>query len=392
MSSSALRSASSLKVRAFSAQLNKGLRQAPARFVQEMIVGIHLAQSLHLTDIARSLGEDVNVHATHKRLSRNLGKKELIDFMSTALLNHAASKVTQDMIMVVHLSFDDSYSLCDISAIDPVSPDRYIPLLSRLWSRHAPDYQNDATEILTAVNQVNSATRGRGVFYCHQATLYPDLFWVLANAPNLRTVQFVDDRERVFIVDGQPRTVSELLASVELPYGKLMFKMVDAAHAEWMDHAKWIGAGSSVNNNVDDKIEMSMFVHFGVSTVQLPDSDKQGELVIQGNSSNFDTDVRGLSYLTTGVTVDTRDQIWTLLQNEFLATDTEKVVINHKSRFNPSDVRVLTYDRLRVLNVLLQAVMYYEAYIEQDFAIQDHIVTSEPHPGSHYRDFLLPKN
>ena len=392
MSSSALRSASSLKVRAFSAQLNKGLRQAPARFVQEMIVGIHLAQSLHLTDIARSLREDVNVHATHKRLSRNLGKKELIDFMSTALLNHAASKVTQDMIMVVHLSFDDSYSLCDISAIDPVSPDRYIPLLSRLWSRHAPDYQNDATEILTAVNQVNSATRGRGVFYCHQATLYPDLFWVLANAPNLRTVQFVDDRERVFIVDGQPRRVSELLVSVELPYGKLMFKMVDAAHAEWMDHAKWIGAGSSVNNNVDDKIEMSMFVHFGVSTVQLPDSDKQGELVIQGNSSNFDTDVRGLSYLTTGVTVDTRDQIWTLLQNEFLATDTEKVVINHKSRFNPSDVRVLTYDRLRVLNVLLQAVMYYEAYIEQDFAIQDHIVTSEPHPGSHYRDFLLPKN
>lgn len=386
MSSSALRSASSLKVRAFSAQLNKGLGQAPARFVQEMIVGIHLAQSLHLTDIARSLREDVNVHATHKRLSRNLGKKELIDFMSTALLNHAASKVTQDMTMVVHLSFDDSYSLCDISAIDPVSPDRYIPLLSRLWSRHAPDYQNDATEILTAVNQVNSATRGGGVFYCNQATLYPDLFWVLANAPNLRTVQFVDDRQRVFIVDGQPRRVSELLASVELPYGKLMFKMVDAAHA------KWIGAGSSVNNNVDDKIEMSMFVHFGVSTVQLPDSDKQGELVIQGNSSNFDTDVRGLSYLTTGVTVDTRDQIWTLLQNEFLATDTEKVVINHKSRFNPSDVRVLTYDRLRVLNVLLQAVMYYEAYIEQDFAIQDHIVTSEPHPGSHYRDFLLPKN
>ena len=386
MSSSALRSASSLKVRAFSAQLNKGLGQAPARFVQEMIVGIHLAQSLHLTDIARSLREDVNVHATHKRLSRNLGKKELIDFMSTALLNHAASKVTQDMIMVVHLSFDDSYCLCDISAIDPVSPDRYIPLLSRLWSRHAPDYQNDATEILTAVNQVNSATRGGGVFYCHQATLYPDLFWVLANAPNLRTVQFVDDRERVFIVDGQPRRVSELLASVELPYGKLMFKMVDAAHA------KWIGAGSSVNHNVDDKVEMSMFVHFGVSTVQLPDSDKQGELVIQGNSTNFDTDVRGLSYLTTGVTVDTRDQIWTLLQNEFLATDTERVVINHKSRFNPSDVRVLTYDRLRVLNVLLQAVMYYEAYIEQDFAIQDHIVTSEPHPGSHYRDFLLPKN
>lgn len=392
MSSSALRSASSLQIRAFSAQLNKGLGQVTARFVQEMIVGIHRAQSLHLTDIARSLGEDVNLHATYKRLSRNLGKKELIDFMSTALLDHAASNVTQDMILVVHMSFDDSYSVCDISAIDSASPDHHIPLLSRLWSRHAPDCQSDATEILTAVNQVNSATRSRGVFYCHQATLYPDLFWMLANAPNLRTMQFVHDRERVFIVDGQPKRVSELLVSAELPYGKLMFKMVDAAHAKRMDHAKWVRAGSSVNNNVDDKVEMSMFVHFGVSTVQLPNSGKRGELVIQANSSNFDADVRGLSYLTTGVTVETRDQLWTLLQNEFLATDTERVVINHKSEFNPSDARVLTCDRVRLLNVLLEAVTHYEACIEQKFVVQDHIVTSDPHPGDHYRDFILPED
>ena len=410
MSSSVLRSASSLPVRAFSAQLSKGLGQAPARFVQEMIVGIHRAQSLHLTDIARSLGENINLHATHKRLSRNLGKKDLIEFISTALLDRAASNVTQDMILVVqyydlpkqcarHMeyvrgsdiaSFDDGYAVCDISAIDPASPDRYMPLLSRLWSRHAPDYQNDATEILTAVNRVNSATRGRGVFYCHPATLYPDLFWMLANAPNLRTVQFVHDREMVFMVDGQPRRVSELLASVELPYGKLMFKMVDATYARWITADSSVN--NNVNNNVNDKVEMSMFVAFGASTVQLPDSGKQGELVIQANSTNVGADVRGLSYLTTGVTVDTRDQLWTVLQNEFLATDTERVVVNHKSRFNPSDVRVLTYDRLRLLNVLLQAVTHYEAYIEQDFAIQDHIVTSEPHPGGHYRDFLLSKD
>ena len=150
-----------------------------------MIVGIHRAQSLHLTDIARSLGENINLHATHKRLSRNLGKKDLIEFISTALLDRAASNVTQNMILVVqyydlpkqcarHMeyvrgsdiaSFDDGYSVCDISAIDPASPDHYIPLLSRLWSRHAPEYQNDTTEILTAVNQVNSATAGRGVFH-----------------------------------------------------------------------------------------------------------------------------------------------------------------------------------------------------------------------------------
>ena len=402
MSSSVLRSASSLPVRAFSAQLNKGLGQAPARFVQEMIVGIHRAQSLHLTDIARSLGENINLHATHKRLSRNLGKKDLIEFISTALLDRAASNVTQDMILVVqyydlpkqcarHMeyvrgsdiaSFDDGYSACDISAIDPASPDHYIPLLSRLWSRHAPDYQNDATEILTAVNQVNSATRGRGVFYCHPATLYPDLFWMLANAPNLRTVQFVHDRELAFMVDGQLRTVSEVFSSVELPYGKLMFKMVDGTLADRI----------AARSNVDGKAEISMFVHFGTLPVQLPDSHKQAALLLQRNTTDVDMDHPGLLYLTTGVSIDTRDQLWTVLQNEFLAIDTEKVVVNHKSRFNPSDVRVLTYDRLRLLNVLLQAVTHYEAHFEGNFVIQDHLITSKPHPGRHYRDFMLPKD
>jgi len=402
MSSSVLRSASSLPVRAFSAQLNKGLGQAPARFVQEMIVGIHRAQSLHLTDIARSLGENINLHATHKRLSRNLGKKDLIEFISTALLDRAASNVTQDMILVVqyydlpkqcarHMeyvrgsdiaSFDDGYSACDISAIDPASPDHYIPLLSRLWSRHAPDYQNDATEILTAVNQVNSATRGRGVFYCHPATLYPDLFWMLANAPNLRTVQFVHDRELAFMVDGQLRTVSEVFSSVELPYGKLMFKMVDGTLADRI----------AARSNVDSKAEISMFVHFGTLPVQLPDSHKQAALLLQRNTTDVDMDHPGLLYLTTGVSIDTRDQLWTVLQNEFLAIDTEKVVVNHKSRFNPSDVRVLTYDRLRLLNVLLQAVTHYEAHFEGNFVIQDHLITSKPHPGRHYRDFMLPKD
>ena len=59
-------------------------------------------QSLYLTDIARSLGEDIALHATHKRLSRNLARKDLIGFISNALLQRAARDVTQDMMLVVN--------------------------------------------------------------------------------------------------------------------------------------------------------------------------------------------------------------------------------------------------------------------------------------------------
>ena len=67
-----------------------------------MIFGIHRTQSLHLTDIASSLGEDIALHATHKRLSRNLARKDLTGFISNALLQRAARDVTQDMMLVVN--------------------------------------------------------------------------------------------------------------------------------------------------------------------------------------------------------------------------------------------------------------------------------------------------
>ena len=399
MTSSALKSAAPLPIRSLSAGLTQGLGVVPARFVKEMIVGIHRAQSLHLTDIARSLGEDVELHATIKRLSRNLTKTGLTEIISTALLERAAREVTEDMILVVSCydlpkrfanrmeyargsaaaSQDDGYYVCDISATDPASPDYHIPLLSRLWSRHAPDYQSDATEILTAVNQVYSATEGRGVFYCPEVTMDWDIHWSLMQAPNLRTMLYIRNHDSAFMVDGQLRTVSDLASSGERPYRKLMFKMVDPPFA------------TRISGRQDNRpAELSMLDQFGKLSVQL-DIGKQTTLILERKTSSHDLMAVDDLYLATGITADTRDQLRTLLQNQYLALDMNTAAVNHKSRFNQSDVRVLTYDRLQLLNVLLQAVTYYEAHVERTFSIKEHAITSEPHPGDHPRDFQIPQ-
>ena len=399
MTSSALKSAAPLPIRSLSAGLTQGLGVVPARFVKEMIVGIHRAQSLHLTDIARSLGEDVELHATIKRLSRNLTKTGLTEIISTALLERAAREVTEDMILVVSCydlpkrfanrmeyargsaaaSQDDGYYVCDISATDPASPDYHIPLLSRLWSRHAPDYQSDATEILTAVNQVYSATEGRGVFYCPEVTMDWDIHWSLVQAPNLRTMLYIRNHDSAFMVDGQLLTVSDLASSGERPYRKLMFKMVDPPFA------------TRITGRQDNRpAELSMFEQFGKLSVQL-DIGKQTTLILERKTSRHDLMAVEDLYLATGITADTRGQLRTLLQNHYLALDMNTAAVNHKSRFNQSDVRVLTYDRLQLLNVLLQAVTYYEAHVERTFSIKEHGITSEPHPGDHPRDFQIPQ-
>jgi hypothetical protein len=49
------------------------LGKVASRFVEEMIYGISGSGSVVLTRIARALEEEISLHDTHKRLSRNLG-------------------------------------------------------------------------------------------------------------------------------------------------------------------------------------------------------------------------------------------------------------------------------------------------------------------------------
>ena len=398
MTSSALRSSASLPIRTFSAQLCKGLGLVQSRFVQQMIFGIHRTQSLHLTDIARSLGEDIALHATHKRLSRNLARKDLTGFISNALLQRAARDVTQDMMLVVshyslskrfatrmefirgadRSSLDDGYHVCDISGVDPSSPDVYIPLLSRLWSRHAPDYHSDESEILSAVNQVYSATAGRGVFYCQETSIPDHIILALIHQPNLRTMLRVDNRETAFNFIRQ-LFPPDTLAHFELPHGKLMFKLVSADFT-----SQWLGRS---NNK---PVELSLFLEFGGLSVQLPDTGKHATIILTRNSPDQYLPTSNVAYLTTGSKVSKYEQQWSLLMNQFLAQNAANAAIDHKSRFNQSDFRVLTYDRLQLLNVLLQAVSHFEAFIEGTVRIEDQLITADPHRGKHPRDFMVP--
>mgnify|MGYP003324300541 CR=1 FL=1 len=103
-----------------------------------------------------------------------------------------------------------------------------------------------------------------------------------------------------------------------------------------------------------------MSTRFGKVAVQLS-TGEQATLILERKTSRHDLAAVDDFYLAIGVAADTRDQITTLLQQSYLCIDTDRAAVDHKSRFNPSDVRVLTYDRLQLLNVLLQAVAYYEA-------------------------------
>lgn len=56
----------------FSLKISKGLKRPPEKFIHQMVYGILAGNKLHLSEIARSLKENITLKKTIDRLSRNL--------------------------------------------------------------------------------------------------------------------------------------------------------------------------------------------------------------------------------------------------------------------------------------------------------------------------------
>ena len=61
----------------FSGELCKDMGVVASRFIEEAVFGLSASGSVRLTEIGRALEEKIPLHATHKRLSRNLADQSL---------------------------------------------------------------------------------------------------------------------------------------------------------------------------------------------------------------------------------------------------------------------------------------------------------------------------
>ena len=71
------------------------------RFVEEMIYGLCASGSVLLSQVARSLEEPIELHATHKRLSANLDKLELSEEISREVLSQGAKRIREEPLLIV---------------------------------------------------------------------------------------------------------------------------------------------------------------------------------------------------------------------------------------------------------------------------------------------------
>lgn len=186
MQSSKVRSRLKAQLTKFTQEVSEGLSKPLQNFVGQMLFGIQASQDVKLSNIARSLKEEIPLIKTEDRLSRNLKAEELEGHLSERLASLGSRRVEANTVLCLDLSdvrkeyakkmecldrvWDGSegevhagYGLLSVTGAG-VEVSEITPLYQKLFSAQAKDFVSENAEILEGVDRIRVHTAGRGIW------------------------------------------------------------------------------------------------------------------------------------------------------------------------------------------------------------------------------------
>lgn len=369
--------------------LGSHLGRVGSKFISNMLVGIHRTRSVNLTKVAKGLNEDIRLHATHKRLSRNLDDIDLTYKISDALLKLGAKSVKADTRLIVHVhqlkkkyackieylsntrvDADSCFSVCEILASGPES-DTYIPLLASVWSDQVPDYKSDAEEVIKALRKVLKATDNKGMVYLDDRSIPDEMLQLIILEPNLKFTVLLRNREMRVLHGREETSVAAVATKAETQYGKIVFKLTPESAS------------------VPSMSDLDLFMHVGASSVRLPDTSRRLSLIAMKINNRL-VGQDSIPVITTETNLRSRKALMGLVDSYLSMHDIVQAHRKLRDSFEPSGFRVLTYHRLQLLMTLLQAVIHYETAVRDGIAIESHQFSHTPHETALHRTYYRP--
>src|SRR6266852_69385 len=248
MNDTKVRSRLKAQLTKFCSELCVGLSKPLTGFVSQMLFGIQSSQDVKLSNIARSLKEEIALIRTEKRLSRNLKSAELEEELTPQLVRMGSPRVQPNTVLALDLSDirkeyaqkmenlatvrDGStgelhlgYWLCDVTGAQ-VNGSEIVPLYQKLYSAEAKDFLSENAEVLAGIDLVRTYTQGRGIWAVDRGGDRKKLLEPLLD----RHERFVirSTRKR-FVIDRKHvrRSVAQLGAKCRLRHAARLIKLPD---------------------------------------------------------------------------------------------------------------------------------------------------------------------
>ena len=333
----------------FSGELSAGWPKVARRFLAEAIYGIQARQSVHLTEIARALGEKIHIKKTQYRLSRQLGRDDLGRKVLNRLSRMGARRVEKKTLLIIDISdirkkyarkmehlacvrdgsektlVNGYWTLSVLGA--EVQTTSLVPLYGSLYSQKSPDFLSENLEIRRAINKVSKATEKKGIWVMDRGGDRDYIFDYMLNNQLSFLVRL--KKTRGLIYRGGAHPVLDLAVTCPLPYAERIVKQ--------------------------EKGKETIYdLQFGARAVKLPGRLEPLTLVV----------VRGfgqipLMLLTDLQVTKSRKSIWRIIESYLTRWRIEEMIRFIKQSYQVEDIRLLTYHRLQNMMAILTAVAYF---------------------------------
>ncbi len=359
------------------------------KFLVDMLDGIHQTRSVNLTTIARGLNEKIRLHATHKRLSRNLDDEDILNVLSNALLHKGAAAVQADTKLIITMhdlnkkyaskieylselgkEEQSGFRVCEVLAVNHES-ESYFPLYESIWSDQIPGFVDDATEVIKVIDKVFEATNNKGMLVLDDLTLSSNVITEVILQSRFNFISMANHFAPEVEFEEEIYSASSLADKLETSFGKMMFKYVPGDPID------------SIGKDVD------LFVHAGAFSVKLVKTDEMLSLITLKTRNRFVGEV-SVPILTTAKNLKSRKKLMGLVDSYLSKND---VLLQHRyyrERFDLSGFRVLKFSRLNLLITLVQAVMFYEISTGSFIMKKTPLFSKEPHEGNMNRTYYKP--
>ena len=340
-----------VQIAGFSGELSKSLKKVGKRFTEEMIYGILSSGSVHLTEISRSLEEDITMHKTHDRLCRNLGSDELEEEIGDVILKKGSLYIEKETLIVIDPTeiikpyaekmeyltkvrdgstkeIRNGYWILQAVATD-IDGKRIIPLVSRLYSTISPDFESENRVIQKAVQDIHDATGYNGTI-------------VFDRGGDRR--EFLVPWTSNYLVNYIVRQVGER----HLLYGRQLISTLDIAEKCKMHYRE------TITKIKDGKIIVTD-IDFGFAPVRLPEFPERllNLVVVKGFGE------KPMMLLTTLDVKDSRKSVWRIVQSYLSRWKIEETIRFIKQSYKLEDIRLLTYRRLKNMITFVLAASYF---------------------------------
>ena len=353
MQDSKVRSRLKAQLTKFGLELCGDLPKPLGKFVAQMLFGIQASQDVKLSNIGRALGEAIPLIRTEKRLSRNLKCRELEAALTTKLVEMASPRIQPDTVLALDLSdirkeyaqkmehlapvWDGSsgethpgYWLLDVTGAE-VRGSEIVPVCQKLFSAEAEDFRSENAEILAMVEQVDHHLAGRGIWTVDRGGDRKKLLEPLLDKGLRFVIRSTGERT---VVDrrGRLRSVAEVALRCPLRHRARVVK-------------------------IDKGQEKSYELHYGAEPIRLPKRTEKLWLVVIAGFGEQPI------MLLANLKLRARDSesLWWAAQIYWTRWKIEETFRFVKQSYNLEDIRVLKYQRLKNLVVLVTAAAYFAA-------------------------------